>query len=100
MWVGGWVGGSYGKELDVASTSWTDRQTDRQTDRHGLMEIVCVIGILQMARQRQTTSDHFSIFYYSFFHLQSLRFLIFLSFVSIFFLIVVLPHGSIFFFFA
>lgn len=47
-YVGGWVGGSYGKELDVTSTSWTERQTDR----HGLMEIVCVIGILQMARQR------------------------------------------------
>ena len=26
--VGGWFGGSYGKELDVTSTSWTDRQTD------------------------------------------------------------------------
>ena len=46
--VGGWVGGSCSKGLDVTATSWTDRQTDR----HGLMEIVCVIGILQMARQR------------------------------------------------
>jgi len=26
--VGGWVGGSCSKGLDVTATSWTDRQTD------------------------------------------------------------------------
>jgi hypothetical protein len=77
-----------------------DRQTDRRTDRHALMEIVCVIDTLQMARQRQTTSEHFSIFLLFFLSSVVASFLIFLSFVSIFFLIVVLPHGSIFFFFS
>ena len=33
--MGGWVGGSYSKGLDVTATSWTDRQTDRQTRFNG-----------------------------------------------------------------
>jgi hypothetical protein len=72
-------------------------ELDRQTDRHALMEIVCVIGILQMARQRQTTTNHFSLFFFTLSFICS-RFvlLIFLSFVFIFVLIV-LPHASIFF---